>query len=97
MAPDNRHDDRLYHALLVLLAIGLGVWGMHFILTEGSLGEMSQVLLMGLATFARVALLVVLSTGDRGAHWGGHWLHAVPMSLHSRFIMPSSVAVTVLC
>jgi NitT/TauT family transport system permease protein len=62
MAPDNRHDDRLYHALLVLLAIGLGVWGMHFILTEGSLGEMSQVLLMGLATFARVALLVVLST-----------------------------------
>jgi hypothetical protein len=25
MAPDNRHDDRLYHALLVLLAIGR-VW-----------------------------------------------------------------------
>ena len=62
MAPDNRHDDRLYHALLVLLAIGLGVWGMHFILTEVSLGEIGQVLLMGLATFARVALLVVLST-----------------------------------
>ena len=62
MAPDNRHDDRLYHALLVLLAIGLGVWGMHFILTEVSPGEIGQVLLMGLATFARVALLIVLST-----------------------------------
>ena len=57
-----RHDDRLYHALLVLLAIGLEVWGMHFILTEVGLGEVGQVLLMGLATFARVVLLVVLST-----------------------------------
>jgi NitT/TauT family transport system permease protein len=62
MAPHNRPDDRLYHALLVFLAIGLGVWGMHFILTEVGLREIAQVLLMGLATFARVALLVVLST-----------------------------------
>ena len=61
-APDNRHDDRLYDALLVILAIGLGVWGVHFILTEVGLGEMGQVLLMGLATFARVVLLVILST-----------------------------------
>ena len=62
MASHNQYDDRLYHALLVLLAIGLGVWGMHFILTEVSLGEIGQVLLMGLATFVRVALLVILST-----------------------------------
>ena len=61
-APDNRHDDRLYDALLVILAMGLGVWGVHFILTEVGLGEMGQVLLMGLATFARVILLVILST-----------------------------------
>jgi NitT/TauT family transport system permease protein len=61
-APDNRHDDRLYDALLVILAMGLGVWGVHFILTEVGLGEMGQVLLMGLATFARVVLLVILST-----------------------------------
>jgi NitT/TauT family transport system permease protein len=62
MAPDNRHDDRLYNAMLVILAIGLGVWDVHFILTEVSLGEMGQVLLMGLATFARVVLLVIFST-----------------------------------
>ena len=61
-ASDNRHDDRLYDALLVILAMGLGVWGVHFILTEVGLGEMGQVLLMGLATFARVVLLVILST-----------------------------------
>src|SRR5262249_36665462 len=59
---DDRHDDRLYEALLVLLTIGLGIWGVHFILTEVGLGEMGQVLLMGLATCARVAVLVVLST-----------------------------------
>jgi NitT/TauT family transport system permease protein len=62
MVPDGRHNDRLYNALLVLLAIGLGIWGVHFILAEVGLGEMGQVLLMGLATFARVAVLVVLST-----------------------------------
>jgi NitT/TauT family transport system permease protein len=62
MAPDNRYGDRLYDAMLVILAIGLGVWGVHFILTEVSLGEMGQVLLMGLATFARVVLLVIFGT-----------------------------------
>ena len=62
MESNDRHDDRLYDALLVLLVIGLGVWGVHFILTEVGLGEIGQVLLMGLATFARVVLLVVLST-----------------------------------
>jgi NitT/TauT family transport system permease protein len=62
MGPDSRHDDRLYNALLVLLVIGLGVWGVYFILTEVGLGEIGQVLLMGLATFARVAVLVALST-----------------------------------
>ena len=62
--------DRLYNALLVILAMGLGVWGVHFILTEVGLGEMGQVLLMGLATFARVVLLVVLSTVIWGAPIG---------------------------
>jgi NitT/TauT family transport system permease protein len=61
-APDARPDDRLFDAVLVILAIGLGLWGVHFILTEVGLGEMGQVLLMGLTTFARVVLLVVLST-----------------------------------
>jgi NitT/TauT family transport system permease protein len=59
---DDRHDDRLYNALLVLLAIGLGIWDVHFIRTEAGLGEMGQVLLMSLATYTRVAVLVVLST-----------------------------------
>ena len=27
VSPDDRHDDRLYDAMLVILAIGLGVWG----------------------------------------------------------------------
>jgi NitT/TauT family transport system permease protein len=62
VSPHDGRDDRLYDALLVLLALGLGVWGAHFILTEVGLGEMGQVLLMGLATFARVAFLVALST-----------------------------------
>jgi NitT/TauT family transport system permease protein len=62
MSQDRRYHDRLYDAMLVLLAIGLGLWGVHFILTEVDLREMGQVLLMGLATFARVVLLVVLST-----------------------------------
>ena len=61
-SPGDRHDDRLYDAMLVILAIGLGVWGVHFILTEVGLGEIGQALRMGLATFARVAVLVVLST-----------------------------------
>ena len=46
-APDNRHDDRLYDAMLVILAIGLGVWGVHFVLTEVGVGEIGQVLLRG--------------------------------------------------
>jgi NitT/TauT family transport system permease protein len=62
MSLDDRHDDRLYNAMLVLLAVGLGIWGVHFILTEVGLGEIRQVLLMGLATFVRVAVLVALST-----------------------------------
>jgi NitT/TauT family transport system permease protein len=62
MSSDDRQDDRLWNALLVILAIGLGVWGAYFIRTEVGLEEIGQVLLMGLATFARVALLLALGT-----------------------------------
>ena len=103
MAPADRHDDRLYHALLVLLAIGLGGWGVHFILTEVSLGEIGQVLLMGLATFARVALLVVLSTiiwvpigvaigfTPRLARLHSQW--SVPASFPANFLFPFATIV----
>ncbi len=54
--------DALFNAALLIVTltiVGLAIWFIH---TEVGVGEMLQVVLLGLATFARVAVIVVVST-----------------------------------
>jgi len=60
--PTEKQDDRLYDALILILVVVLGVWGVRFILSEVGLDEVGRALLLGLATFLRVTILMIFST-----------------------------------
>jgi NitT/TauT family transport system permease protein len=58
----DRWLDWAYNALLAAIVLALAVGGLRFVLTEVGPAELGRSLLLGLATFGRVALLVALST-----------------------------------
>jgi NitT/TauT family transport system permease protein len=60
--PADRWLDRAYNGLLLILLLGLAASGLRFVLSEVAPAELGYAALLGLATFGRVILLVVLST-----------------------------------
>ena len=60
--PLDRWLDRIYNGLLAVILIVLAVSGLRFVFSEVGPAEVGLVALLGLATLARVILLVVLST-----------------------------------
>jgi NitT/TauT family transport system permease protein len=54
--------DRVYNGLLLVVVVGLGLFGADFVLREVGLNEVIQATLMGFVTFFRVLVLVVVST-----------------------------------
>jgi NitT/TauT family transport system permease protein len=57
-----RWGDLLYNGALLALTIVLLAYGLRFVLREVGLGEVGHVALLGLATLARVLVLLVFST-----------------------------------
>jgi NitT/TauT family transport system permease protein len=57
-----KRDDRLYDALLIVVAVGLIAAAIRFVVSGVGLGEFGQAALLGLYTALRVLLLIVLST-----------------------------------
>lgn len=55
-------NDWLFNAVLLATVIGLGAAGLDFILREVGLDEVLQAVLMGVATLARVLVLLIVST-----------------------------------
>jgi NitT/TauT family transport system permease protein len=54
--------DRLFDIALLMVVVASLIWGIRFILSEITLPEVEQTLLMGMATFVRVLFLVITST-----------------------------------
>ncbi|MCS7062029.1 MAG: ABC transporter permease subunit, partial [Anaerolineae bacterium] len=57
-----RQVEMLFNVLLVLIALGLAGAAIWFVHTEVGPEEMLQVFLLGVATFVRVAVIVIVST-----------------------------------
>ncbi len=60
--PASRAIDRAYDAVLLLIVAILLAVGLHFILSTVGFGEVLKVLGLGLATFARVLVLLAFAT-----------------------------------
>jgi NitT/TauT family transport system permease protein len=58
----SRTGDRVYNAVLALVAAGLLVAAVRFVLAEVGIGEVGHAALLGLATGSRVIALLVFST-----------------------------------
>ena len=58
----DRWLDWAFNGLLVIIVLGLAMSGLRFVLSEVGPAELGHAALLGLATFGRVILLVVLST-----------------------------------
>jgi NitT/TauT family transport system permease protein len=54
--------DRVYNVVLVVVIAALTVWLVNYVLRELGLAEVGHVALLGLATLARVLILLVVST-----------------------------------
>jgi NitT/TauT family transport system permease protein len=57
-----RWVDPVYKGFLILLLVVLLVSGLGFVLTEVNFSEIGRVILLGMATFLRVLVLIVIST-----------------------------------
>ncbi|MBW4521001.1 MAG: ABC transporter permease subunit [Scytolyngbya sp. HA4215-MV1] len=55
-------DDRVYTLLLLLVIGALAVWTLHFILTTVGLAEVAKTFGLGLLTFLRVTVLLIVAT-----------------------------------
>jgi NitT/TauT family transport system permease protein len=55
-------NDRVYNGILLVVVVGLGLFGINFVLREVGLNEVIQATLMGFATFFRVLVLLTVST-----------------------------------
>jgi NitT/TauT family transport system permease protein len=60
--PASRAIDRAYDAILIVIVAILLAVGLHFILSTVGFGEVLKVLGLGLATFARVLVLLAFAT-----------------------------------
>ena len=54
--------ERIYNAALIVVVVGLVALGARFVLQTVGIGEVFKAALLGLATFARVAVLLVFAT-----------------------------------
>jgi NitT/TauT family transport system permease protein len=54
--------DRIYNAVLVVVIAALAAWLVNYVVREVGLGEVAHVALLGLATFSRVLVLLVVAT-----------------------------------
>lgn len=55
-------SDWLYNLVLLMIVIGLSILAINFILRDVGLDEVLQTFLMGVATFTRVVILLIVST-----------------------------------
>ncbi len=60
--PASPDADRIFSAVLILTVIALVGMGLNFVLNEVGLDEVASAILMGLATFGRVVVLLIVST-----------------------------------
>jgi NitT/TauT family transport system permease protein len=60
--PSSPSSDRIFNSFLLILLVALAVGGVNFVLSEVGLAEAGQALLMGLATFGRVVVLLIVGS-----------------------------------
>jgi len=61
-APENAASERMFNIALILVVIGLSLVALRFILTTVGAPEVLKVFGLGLATMARVAVLLIFAT-----------------------------------
>jgi len=58
----SKRFDLIYNSVLILIAAGLVIAAAHFVLSEVGISEVGHAALLGLATAARVLVLLIFST-----------------------------------